>query len=120
MIIHNSSWLSHSRDHSSTVRYSRGFCYSSTYITTFYTYCSHSADTYRTYSYACTRANNSESSIAGFDIRRNRTRNNGRAQEVECKASGQYNGGSGADRTRAKTTKKKKCKTMVCIARSAM
>jgi soluble lytic murein transglycosylase-like protein len=58
--------------------------------------------------------------LAGFDIRRNRTRNNGRAQEVECKASGQYNGGSGADRTRAKTTKKKKCKTMVCIARSAM
>jgi hypothetical protein len=24
--------------------------------------------------------------LAGFDIRRNRTRNNGRAQEVECKA----------------------------------
>jgi hypothetical protein len=26
--------------------------------------------------------------LAGFDIRRNRIRNNGRAQEVECKASG--------------------------------
>jgi hypothetical protein len=44
--------------------------------------------------------------LAGFDIRRNRTRNNGRAQEVECKASGQYKGGPGPDMTRDKTTKK--------------
>jgi hypothetical protein len=57
--------------------------------------------------------------LAGFDIRRNRTRSNGHAQEVECKASGQYNGGPGPDRTRDKTTKKNKYKTMVCIARSA-
>jgi hypothetical protein len=58
--------------------------------------------------------------LAGFDIRRNRIRSNGRAQEVECKASGQYKGGPGPDRTCDKTTKKKKCKAMVCIARSAM
>jgi hypothetical protein len=58
--------------------------------------------------------------LVGFDIRRNRTRNNGRAQEVECKASGQYKGGPGPDRTRDKTTKKKKCKAMMCIARSTM
>jgi hypothetical protein len=58
--------------------------------------------------------------LAGFDIRRNRTRNNGRAQEVECKASGQYKGGLGPDMTHDKTTKKKKkCKAMVCITRSA-
>jgi hypothetical protein len=57
--------------------------------------------------------------LAGFDVRRNRTRNNGHAPEVECKASGQYKGGPDQDRTRAKTTKKKKCKAMVCIARSA-
>jgi hypothetical protein len=57
--------------------------------------------------------------LAGFDIRRNRTRNNGRAREVECKASGEYKGGPGPDRTRAKTTKKRKCKAMVCITRSA-
>jgi hypothetical protein len=57
--------------------------------------------------------------LAGFDIRRNRTRNNGPAQEVECKASGQYKGGPGQDRTHAKTTKKMKCKAMVCIARLA-
>jgi hypothetical protein len=57
--------------------------------------------------------------LAGFNIRRNRTRNNGHAQEVECKASGQYKGGSGPDRTCGKTIKKKKCKAMVCIARSA-
>jgi soluble lytic murein transglycosylase-like protein len=57
--------------------------------------------------------------LAGFDIRRNITRNNDHAQEVECKASGQYNGGPGPDRTRDKTTEKKKCKAMMCIARSA-
>jgi hypothetical protein len=55
--------------------------------------------------------------LAGFDIRRNRTRNNGHAQEIECKASGQYKGGSGLDRACDKTTNKKKCKTMVCITR---
>jgi hypothetical protein len=59
------------------------------------------------------------SRLAGFDIRRNRTRNNGHAQEVECKVSGQYKGGPGPDRTRDKTTKKNKCKAMLCIARSA-
>jgi hypothetical protein len=58
--------------------------------------------------------------LAGFDIRRNRTRNNDCAQEVECKATGQYKGGSGPDMPRDKTTKKKKCKVMVYIARSAM
>jgi hypothetical protein len=57
--------------------------------------------------------------LAGFDIRRNRTMNNGHAQEVEYKASGQYKGGPGPDRARDKTTKKKKCKAMVCIVRSA-
>jgi hypothetical protein len=57
--------------------------------------------------------------LAGFNIRRNRTRKNGRAQEVECKASGQYKGGPILNRTHGKTTKKKKCKAMVCIARSA-
>jgi hypothetical protein len=58
--------------------------------------------------------------LADFNIRRNRTRNNDRAQEVECKASGQYKGGPEPDRTHDKTTKKKECKAMVCIARSAM
>jgi hypothetical protein len=58
--------------------------------------------------------------LAGFDIRRNSTRNNGRAKEVECKASGQYKGGPGSDRIHDKTTKKKKCKAMVCITRSTM
>jgi hypothetical protein len=57
--------------------------------------------------------------LASFDIRRNRTRNNGRAQEVECKASREYKGGPEPDRTRAKTTKKRKYKAMVCIIRSA-
>jgi hypothetical protein len=33
--------------------------------------------------------------LAGFEVRRDRTRNNGRAQEVECKSSGQYKGGLG-------------------------
>jgi hypothetical protein len=42
--------------------------------------------------------------LAGFDIRRNKIRNNGRMQEVECKASGQYKGGPGPDRTGGKTT----------------
>jgi hypothetical protein len=28
--------------------------------------------------------------LVGFDIRRNRIRNNSRVQEVKCKASGQY------------------------------
>jgi hypothetical protein len=56
--------------------------------------------------------------LAGFDIRRNRKRNNGRAQEVECKANGQYKGDPAPDRTCGKTTKKKKCKAMVCIVRS--
>jgi hypothetical protein len=46
--------------------------------------------------------------LAGFDIRRNRTKNNGSAQEVECKASGQYKGGPGPDRTHDKAIKKKK------------
>jgi hypothetical protein len=45
--------------------------------------------------------------LAGFDIRRNRTMNNGRAQEVECSTSGEYKGGLGLDRTRGKTIKKK-------------
>jgi hypothetical protein len=40
-------------------------------------------------------------------MRRSRIRNNGHAQEVECKAKGQYKGGPGSDRTRGKTTKKK-------------
>jgi hypothetical protein len=44
---------------------------------------------------------------AGFNIRRNITKNNGRDQEVECSASEQYKGGPGPDRTRGKTTKKK-------------
>jgi hypothetical protein len=57
--------------------------------------------------------------LIGFDVRRNRTRNNGHAQEVQCKAGGQYKGGPELDRTCGKTTKKKKCKAMVCIARSA-
>jgi hypothetical protein len=57
--------------------------------------------------------------LAGFNIRRNRTRNNGHAQEFECKASGKYKGGPGPNRTRDKTTKKMKCKAMVCIAKSA-
>jgi hypothetical protein len=57
--------------------------------------------------------------LACFDVRRNKTRNNGRAQEVECKASGHYKGGPGPDRTCSKTTNKKKYKAMVCIARSA-
>jgi hypothetical protein len=56
--------------------------------------------------------------LADFNIRRNRSRNNGCAQEVEYSASGQYNGGPGPDRTCGKTTKKK-CKATVCIARSA-
>jgi hypothetical protein len=56
--------------------------------------------------------------LAGFDIRRNRTRNNSCAQEIECKASGQYKGGPVPDRTRGETINKKKCKAMVCIARS--
>jgi hypothetical protein len=30
--------------------------------------------------------------LPGFDIRRNRTRNNGRAQEDECSASREYKG----------------------------
>jgi hypothetical protein len=51
-------------------------------------------------------------------MRRSRIRNNGHAQEVECKAKGQYKGGPGLDRTRGKTTKKK-CKAMVWITRSA-
>jgi hypothetical protein len=42
--------------------------------------------------------------LAGFDIKRNKIRNNGRMQEVECKASGQYKGGPGPDRTGGKTT----------------
>jgi hypothetical protein len=33
--------------------------------------------------------------LAGFEVRRDRRRNNGRAQEVECKPSGQYKGGLG-------------------------
>jgi hypothetical protein len=57
--------------------------------------------------------------LAGFDIRKTIIRNNGRAQEVECKASGEYKRGLGPDRTRAKTTKKRKCKALVCITRSA-
>jgi hypothetical protein len=57
--------------------------------------------------------------LACFDTRRKRTRNNGRAQEVECKASREYKGGPEPDRTHAKTTKKRKCKAMVCIVRSA-
>ena len=56
--------------------------------------------------------------LAGFDVRRNRHRNGGRAQEVECKFSGTYTGGPGPDRERGKTTMKKKCKAMVTIARS--
>jgi hypothetical protein len=56
--------------------------------------------------------------LASFDIRRNRTWNNGHAQEVECKANIQYKRGAGLDRTHGKTTKKKKCKAMVCIVRS--
>jgi hypothetical protein len=46
--------------------------------------------------------------LAGVDIRRNRSRNNGRAQEVECLAYGQYKGGLDPDRTHGKTTNKKK------------
>jgi hypothetical protein len=57
--------------------------------------------------------------LAGFIIWRNRTRNNDRVQEIECLVSGQYKGGSGPDMTHGKTTKKKKCKAMVCIVRSA-
>jgi hypothetical protein len=57
--------------------------------------------------------------LAGFDIRRNRTRNNGHVQEVECKANRQYKGGPGPDRTHGKTAKKKKCKAKVCITRLA-
>jgi hypothetical protein len=56
-------------------------------------------------------------SLAGFDVRRNRFRNGGRAQEVECKFSGTYTGGPGPDRSRGKTTMKKQCKAMVTIAR---
>jgi hypothetical protein len=57
--------------------------------------------------------------LAGFDVRRNRTRNNGHAEEVECKARGQYKGGPSSDRACGKTTKEKKCNAMVCITRSA-
>jgi hypothetical protein len=56
--------------------------------------------------------------LAGFNIRRNRSRNNGSVQEVECSASEQYKGGLSPDRTPGKTTKKKKCKAMMCITRS--
>jgi hypothetical protein len=56
--------------------------------------------------------------LAGFNIRRNKKRNNGRAQEIECLASGQYKGGLGPNRTHGKTTKKK-WQTMVCITRSS-
>jgi hypothetical protein len=48
--------------------------------------------------------------LAGFNIRRNRMRNNGRTQEAECSASGQYKGGPGPDRTHGKTIKKKNAK----------
>ena len=56
--------------------------------------------------------------LAGFNIRKNRMRNNGRAQDVECSFSGKYKGGPGPDRQRAKTTKKKNCQAMVKIKRS--
>jgi hypothetical protein len=46
--------------------------------------------------------------LVDFDIRRNKTKNIGCAQEVECKASEKYKGGLGPNRTRAKTIKKKK------------
>jgi hypothetical protein len=58
--------------------------------------------------------------LAGFDVRRNRTRNNGHAEEVECKAIGQYKGGPGPNRACGKTMKKKKCNAMACITRSAI
>jgi hypothetical protein len=44
--------------------------------------------------------------LASFRMRRNKKRNNGRAQEVECLFSGEK-GGLGPDRTRGKITKKK-------------
>ena len=48
--------------------------------------------------------------LAGFNIRKNRKRNNGRAQEIECSFNGQHTGGPGPDRQRGKTTKKKTVK----------
>lgn len=57
-------------------------------------------------------------SLAGFGIRRNRKRNGGRAQEVECTFSGAHRNDPGPDRVRDKTTKRKKCRAKVTISRA--
>jgi hypothetical protein len=52
--------------------------------------------------------------LAGFDVRKNRKRKGGRAQDFECSFAGKFIDSIGADRDRAKTSKNKDCKVMVC------
>jgi hypothetical protein len=51
--------------------------------------------------------------MACFDVRKNRKRNGGRAQDFECSFARKFTGSIGADRDHAKTSKKD-CKAMVC------
>jgi hypothetical protein len=51
--------------------------------------------------------------LAGFDVKKSNMRNSGAAQEFKCSFHGRYKHSSGANRKRAKTTKKKGCKAMV-------
>jgi hypothetical protein len=48
--------------------------------------------------------------LVGFNMRKNRKRNNDHAQEVECSFNETYKRGPGLDRKHAKTTKKKNAK----------
>lgn len=51
--------------------------------------------------------------LAGFNVRKNRKKNNGRAQDFECSFAGKPIDSRGADRLIAKTSKKRDCKAMV-------
>jgi hypothetical protein len=53
--------------------------------------------------------------LIGFDVRKNRKRNVGRAQDFECSFAGKFTDSIGAHHDRAKTSKKKGRTTMVCI-----
>lgn len=52
--------------------------------------------------------------IADFNVRKNRKRNNGRAQHFECSIVGKVTNSIAANRDHAKTRNKKDYKAMVC------
>ena len=56
--------------------------------------------------------------LAGFDVKKNRKRNSGRGQDFECSFAGMHKNSPGAERIRAKTTKRKNCKAMVCAVKT--